>query len=161
MIYKTDRNSDKLAYNSVVVLDKIDELIREYKYRKLPSSLSNEVRQFYEVNLSRDLNFNGDKQLLSTSEDTLIAHEYSKVVIGDYGAFIEIERKSIFPGNIIVKPGQEYRINNLKYVGKVKYHWLTADDSSDIKIYYQLKHVDYADYIPGRYYVSVYDIYKF
>ena len=42
---------------------------------------------------------------------------------------------------------------------KVKYLWLTIKDNSCIKIYYQKKSVDYADYKPGMLYVSVHEVF--
>lgn len=40
---------------------------------------------------------------------------------------------------------------------RVKYHWLTTKDDSGIKIYFPKRRVDYADYLPGKYYFSPYE----
>lgn len=55
----------------------------------------------------------------------------------------------------IVQIGEEYR---LKKDYNVKYNWLTINDNSNIKIYYQKRLVDYADYQINKYYVSVHEI---
>jgi len=61
--------------------------------------------------------------------------------------------------NICVQKGQEYRINDDNYKNNVKYHWLTCKDNSNIKIYFQQKPVNYADYKPFMYYISPFEIY--
>ena len=93
-----------------------------------------------------------------TYRNTLIANGYNRIVIGDYGAFIKFDKTQIIKNNIIVKRGQEYRINDPRYSANIKYYWLTARDLSDIKIYLQKRIVDYADYLPEMFYVSPYEV---
>ena len=134
-------------------------LAQKYKYRKLNKKLSQEVRQKYLDNIPNQLNINGDKEFkIYTLSNTLISNGYNRIVIGDYGAFIEFDKSQIIKENIKVKEGQEYRINDPKYSENVKYIWLTCKDDSDIKIYYQKKTVTYADYKAEMFYVSPYEI---
>jgi hypothetical protein len=136
---------------------KIEALLaKKYNYIPLPDELSDKYRNFFKENIPQFLRINGDTKTLFTSEGTKICEGYDRIVIGDYGAFIEFSNK---PNDVefIVQPGQEYRINDKKYSKNVKYIWLTIDDSSGIKIYQQKKKVRYADYLPKKYYVSVHE----
>lgn len=137
-----------------------DELAIEYKYKKLPEVLSKEVRDTYESEIPTSLDVNGDKEFEITSkEGTLISNGYERIVIGDYGAFIEFSVEQVVRKNIKIAKGQEYRIKDEKYKNKVKYCWLTAKDNSRIKIYYQKKCVSYADYKPEMFYVCPHEIF--
>jgi len=134
-----------------------EELANKYKYKKLNSELSKEVRQLYKDNLP-EINDVGSSKKLYSLDGTLIANDYNRIVIGDYGAFIEFKKEQVVKENIKVKKGQEYRINDPKYNNNVKYYWLTAKDNSNIKIYYQKRTVPYADYKPEMFYVSPYEV---
>lgn len=134
-----------------------EELAEKYKYKKLNSELSKEVRDKYLINLP-EIDNPGDGKKIYSLSGTLIADGYNEIVIGDYGAFIEFDKEQAIKENIKVKKGQEYRINDPNYNKNVKYYWLTAKDDSDVKIYYQRRTVSYADYIPGMFYVSPYEV---
>lgn len=129
----------------------------KYKYKKLPEEASEAVRDYYERNVPEHIKLEGEKAPLFTSEGTKLCDEYDRVVIGDYGAFVEFSEPA---SEFIIKPGQEYRVNDERYKTRIKYIWLTTKDKSDIKIYLQKRTVTYADYKPGKYYVSVHEAYK-
>lgn len=138
---------------------KIEALLaKKYKYKPLKDGLSDKYRQFFKDNIPSWLNENGADQMLATKSGELIAYCYDRIVIGDYGAFIEFSEASARQAAFIVAPGQEYRINDERYSKNVKYIWLTVNDGSKIKIYYQKKPVLYADYKPNKYYVSVHEV---
>jgi len=105
------------------------------------------------------LNINGDTNFkIYSLNNTLISNGYNRIVIGDYGAFIEFDKSQVVKSNLKVKSGQEYRFNNPKYSENVKYYWLTPNDDSDMKVYLQKKTVSYADYMVDMFYVSPYEI---
>lgn len=131
------------------------KLAEQYKYKKLPANLSLQYRQLYLENIPSFLSINGGKALYSKS-GTLICDSYKRIVIGDYGAFVEFNEPNY--ENYIIAPGQEYRVKDPRYKDNVKYIWLTLNDDSNIKIYYQKKPVVYADYKPGMLYVSVHEV---
>jgi hypothetical protein len=136
-----------------------DELAIKYKYKPLPAELSAEVRNEYLKQIPNNLNINGDLKFeIKSKNGTIISKGFNRIVIGDYGAFIEFDDNQAIKENICVQPGQEYRINNEKYNKTVKYFWLTANDLSGIKIYQQQKTVSYADYKPNMYYVTPFDV---
>ena len=132
------------------------KLAEKYKYKKLPADLSEKYRRFFAENIPLGLNINGGGAL-KTFKETLICDKYRRIVVGDYGAFVEFERE---PDGVefIIAPGQEYRVNDERYSKNVKYIWLTIPDNNNIKIYHQKKPVNYADYLPGMYYVSVHEV---
>lgn len=139
---------------------KIEKLLAEkYYYTPLPRELSEKYRGFFKENIPEYLNINGDDSPLYTSSGTVICNSYDRIVVGDYGAFVEF---SCEPDGVefIIQPGQEYRVNDKKYSKNVKYIWMTINDMSGIKIYKQKKTVKYADYRPNKYYVSVHECFS-
>ena len=132
-------------------------LADKYGYLPLPPDLSAKCRQFFKDNIPEFLKFEGDSKGLYTKSGSLICNQYDRIVVGDYGAFIEFSEENI--GNeFIIQPGQEYRVNDQKYSKNIKYIWLTIDDNSQVKIYKQKRKVRYADYLPKKYYVSVHEV---
>lgn len=134
-----------------------NELSNKYNYKKLPENLSSVIQNIYKETLPAFLfNCNNDK-CLYTINGSLICNTFDRIVIGDYGAYIEFSSEQANKDLFIIAPGQEYRLepryNNVKYI------WLTINDDSQVKIYYQKNRVTYADYQPKKYYVSVYEVY--
>lgn len=118
-----------------------------------------DVREKYRAALPQWCKLDGDASAaLYTLDGTLICRGYTGVVIGDYGAYISISPEQICKNALRCKPGQEYRYQDERFTENVKYLWLTARDRSDCKIYYQKKKVSYADYVPGMYYISPYEV---
>lgn len=134
------------------------KLAKEYGYKKLTSDLSYRMRMVYRLNLPDSLKITGDNCSLYSANRSLICTGYDRIVIGDYGAFIEFDSIKAALSNFIIKPGQEYRVFDPKYSSNIKYQWYTINDGSDIKIYHQVRGVSYADYIPGKYYVSPHEV---
>ena len=133
-------------------------LAKKYHYLPLPADLSEKYRQYFTENIPDFLSTVGSSdQILYTLKGTPLCHGYNRIVIGDYGAFIEFSPDECLP-ELIIQPGQEYRIEDKKYSKNVKYIWLTVDDGSSIKVYKQKRKVNYADYRPHLYYVSVHEV---
>lgn len=134
-------------------------LAKKYGYQPLPGDLSQKYREFFKENIPEFLCVDGAKTRLATCNGTPICRQYDRIVIGDYGAFIEFSEDAV-ASEYIIQPGQEYRVTDKKYKNNVKYVWLTINDSSGIKIYLQKRGVSYADYKPHKYYVSVHEAYQ-
>lgn len=130
------------------------ELAAKYKYKKLSEELSLRMRKYYIKNIPSFLYLEGGG-ILKTTKGTVICNSYDRIVVGDYGAFVEYANPV---GQYVIEPGQEYRIYDERYKNNVKYEWYTVNDGSHIKIYKQKKGVVYADYLPGKYYVSVHEV---
>lgn len=136
-----------------------EQLAREYKYKPIPRTFFKDVRAEFKEALPEWCNVSGDTTKLETSNGTVIASGYNRIVIGDYGAFVEFSRALANARHLKIKEGQSYRIEDPRYAEHVKYLWLTADDNSDVKVYDQKRSVEYADYKPGMLYVSVYEVF--
>lgn len=138
------------------------ELAAKHQYKPIPIDLFyGDVRDKYRETLPEwCCNVNDTKNItLVTAAGTIIATGFQRIVIGDYGAFIEMDKDQMIRKNIKVKEGQEYRYTDERYAKHAKYLWLTAKDVSDCKIYLQKKTVDYADYVPGMYYISPFEVF--
>lgn len=151
-----------------------ENLAEQYKYRNVPKKRIDEVYDVYIEALPTFLDIDTLKTIeldktycyelkgkdipIYSRNGTLIAEKYDRIVLGNYGAFIEIDKNDIILSNLKIKEGQEYRIQDPKYSEHVKYHWYTTKDESDCKLYFQQKRVTYADYKPGKWYISPYEI---
>lgn len=82
-----------------------------------------------------------------------IATDSVRVVEGDRGAYIEFTKEQLIPENLYMPPSTKWRVKN-KNVFYLEYR--TKKDY--VKIYYQRKRVNYADYVPGMFYISIHDI---
>ena len=115
-------------------------------YTSLPAEDSQSVRSYYEAQLRISPKGNIHRPFY-TSYMHLIAKGYARVVIGDYGAYIEFTPEQIDLKAIKPKwPGEPTR--------PVKYLWYEPIDGSGVKIYWQKGTVSYADYKPGMYYIA-------
>ncbi len=132
-------------------------LAKKYEYRPLPADLSQKYRRYFVENIPEFLKIDGSETQLITVNGTPICNKYDRIVVGDYGAFIEFSEDAV-ASEFIIQPGQEYRVNDEKYKKHVKYIWLTINDGSHIKIYKQKRKVSYADYKTKKYYVSVHEV---
>ena len=144
-----------MAYENV--LEYQERLVKNYKYRPLPTLQRDEARNLYLANLPDGFCVDGAQVPVFTDTGLKIASGYNRVVIGDYGAFVEILPEQIVDGNIRTKPGEEYRDENPRYSGKVTFSWKMPTDGSGVKIQFQKREVGHTDMVPGRYYVSVYE----
>ena len=99
---------------------------------------------------------------LKNNPDILFAKEFTSVVHGGRGDYVEFTREQIFPRLFYKFPSEivsdnnvvEFDLNNFeKYTG-FYYHWLYPEGSVDTKVYFQLRTVKYADYKLYHFYVS-------
>jgi len=67
------------------------ELSKRYKYKPLPRDLSEKYQQLYLENIPEFLNVNGGDIILKTPKGKIICNGYERIVIGDYGAFVEFD----------------------------------------------------------------------
>ena len=124
-----------------------EQLARDYGYKPIQRTFFCDVRAEFQKALPEWCNVSGDTISLETANGTVITNGYNRIVIGDYGAFVEFSR--------VQACMRRLKIN----AEHVKYLWLTADDGSDVKVYDQKRSVEYADYKPGMLYVSVYEVF--
>lgn len=132
----------------------VSELVKYFKYKPLANAASREARKYYAERISPLLSIDGSSEPLFDSSGKLICNGYDRVVIGDYGSYIEFDAINANTDRFVIPEGQEWRLN-LKRYPHVKYTWYTLKGSkSNVKLYHQINTVTYADYIIGKYYVS-------
>lgn len=86
--------------------------------------------------------------LFGTKSKLLVARGYERVVIGDRGPYIEFDYNQIKQDNF-------HLINNTSH--KYYTEW-RSNCQSNVKLYYQLLTVNYADYKVGKCYISPFDL---
>ena len=139
------------------ITDFINKLVEQYKYKALPKWKSKAVKDFYAKNIPSELLFNFPMHMpIETLGGDCIAEGAERIVVGDYGAYLEIHMNNMIEDEIHIPQKQLFRT---KPDFKGKYIWFESKDGT--KIYYQLRGVPYADYLPNYYYISVYDVKQF
>lgn len=139
---------------------KIDELLSEIKantmrgsknyYAPLEPNKSKAIRAHYLSQLT--IPEHGDDATHFYNKDgVLLAVGYNRVVIGDYGAYVEFDERHMKLDSIQQRwPGTPKR--------KVKYLWMQPKVGCKTKVYFQQDTVRYADYVPGCYYIAPEDL---
>ena len=100
------------------------KLAEKYKYKPLPADLSEKYRQFFTENIPPHLDIShvcipGARSPLFNICGSMVCTNYDRIVVGDYGAFVEFSPH--YEGtNFVIAPGQEYRVNDERYSKNVK-----------------------------------------
>lgn len=132
-------------------LDLLEHNNRHNSYKPLPFDLSKAIRDYYTECLPDWVKRKEINRPLIMPNRSYLSNKWKRVVVGDYGAFIEIYDNDICHKNIKPKwPGTPNR--------PVKYLWYIPRIGPEIKIYWQKGTVNYADYKPDFWYVSPYDV---
>jgi hypothetical protein len=92
---------------------------------------------------------------LKTGCDTVVARKYERIVIGQRGPYVEFTTNQILCDKLFIPKNQLYRLSD----PKVYYIEFRTNDSSNVKVYYQMRTVAYADYKIGSFYISPDDLY--
>lgn len=98
---------------------------------------------------------NGDKIPLFTNYQNLIASEYQRVVIGQRGPYVEFTKNQIIDRELYIPKSQLYRLSDPK-IYYIEFRTLIGN----VKVYYQMRSVAYADYLINHFYISPYDLYN-
>ena len=107
----------------------------------------------YSSRLSIPIEGNSTTQFFSKSGG-LVATGYIRIVIGGRDPYVEFERGQLCYGQMHTPADQAWR-HNADFV----YYYEERITSDNIKVYHQVGRVDYADYIPGLFYISLFDLY--
>lgn len=116
-------------------------------YKPLPKEQSEMIREYFKSKIDIPLDGDPDMKFYNKS-GTLISSGYNRIVVGDYGPFIELNYTQMQLGNIEEKWAGSFR-------KIVKYVWMQTKDSEKTKIYLQKDTVPYADYRIGCYYIHL------
>lgn len=92
---------------------------------------------------------------LFTKDSTEVSCGYNRIVIGGRGPYVEFTDDQINFKSFYIPKNQLYRLTDRR----VYYIELRSIDSSNVKLYYQLQTVAYADYKIGMFYISPYDLF--
>lgn len=142
---------DDLAVDEILwLLSERQKPASRYYYAPLDPARRKVVRAHYLAQLNVPL-IGEDGVVLHNQAGTIIARGYDRVVVGDYGAFIEFSEAQAVRENLGYRFGQPGR-------GAQKYQWLVTLDDLKTKVYEQLGTVSYADYKVGYYYVDPADV---
>ena len=95
---------------------------------------------------------------IRTTKGIPIARGFLRIVHGQRGAYVEIPDNLIIRESLHIPDNATWREDD-KYRGKVYYIEYRSTDG--VKFYYQKRYVDYADYLPGMWYVSPKDLQDF
>jgi hypothetical protein len=89
-----------------------------------------------------------------SASGTWLASGYNRVVIGGRGAYLEYAPENMCLENLHIPAGQEWR---LQYE-KAYYIEHCSSDDANVKVYQQLRRVDYADYQIRMFYIAPADV---
>jgi len=103
------------------------------------------------LNIPKD----GDSDaLLFNSVGCLVAIGFERVVEGERGPYVEFHEDHIQLAHLVTPPEEEWR----KASPSAYYEELRTNDTAWVKVYKQRRSVGYADYVPGLYYISPFDL---
>ena len=93
---------------------------------------------------------------LFTSTRLHLLTGYERVVIGGRGPYVECLKRHLHHTHVHLPIPQMDRVT---HPDRYFYREYRTNDCAQVKIYFQYKPVTYADYIPGRFYISPFDIF--
>lgn len=110
--------------------DYVNYLIEIYNYKKLLDKLSEYYWSLYLNLLNNNFKITGSNtdKLFSTN-GILLSTGYKRIVISDYGAYIEFDRLQASVNNFIIDKSQKYRLSD-RFINNIKYLWMTTDRKS-------------------------------
>lgn len=89
-------------------------------------------------------------RIFYSSEGTEIINGYLRIVIGKRGPYVECSKEQLFMKNLYIPEECEWRTKSYSAF----YAEYRSQDAASLKVYFQKKRVDYADYRPGLFYIS-------
>jgi hypothetical protein len=84
-----------------------------------------------------------------------IADRYQRVVIGQRGPYVEFTKNQIIDSLLYIPRNQLYRLSDPK-VFYIEFRTV----EQNVKVYYQMRSVSYADYLINHFYISPADLFK-
>ena len=106
----------------------------------------------YTLNVSKT---DGETVSLWTGDCKQISNGYSRIVIGGRGPYVEFTDEQILLDNFHVPREQLYRLTDKR----IYYVEFRSSCRSNVKLYYQMKTVAYADYKIGMFYISPFELF--
>jgi hypothetical protein len=121
---------------------------------------SEEIREGYRQRLILPEFPDGDSIEFKTKSGTVVARGYERIVVGDRGPYIEFSENQMTKDNLEIPKDQEWRLHWVEFdPNKCCYYWeFRSVDKARVKVYFQRRTVDYADYRVGMYYISPFEL---
>jgi hypothetical protein len=91
-----------------------------------------------------------DADVVKTLSGFVIATSFRRIVYGGRGAYVEFTPNQMFMFHLTIPSSQQWRISS-RVAYYIEYR---TKDESNVKVYFQLRPVVYADYIPGMLYIA-------
>ena len=97
----------------------------------------------------------GNKDLLFYTKSGILAKGYNRVVLGERGPYIEFEKNNFIDfSKLVIPESEKYRLKS-----KVVFYIEYRTELDYVKVYFQKRVVDYADYKIGKFYISPFDLF--
>jgi len=101
------------------------------------------------------ISINGSKDLFLYTKSDILAKGYNRIVIGKRGPYIEFEKQNFISfSKLKIPESEEWRLIN-KNVFYIEYR----TEMDYVKVYFQKRIVNYADYKIGKFYISPFDLF--
>jgi len=98
---------------------------------------------------------NGGLPLYTKGFGLQVSNGYKRIVMGGRGPYVEFTEDQIIFKSFHIPKNQLYRLTDKR----VYYVEMRSTDDNNVKMYFQLQTVAYADYKIGMFYISPYDLY--
>jgi hypothetical protein len=92
---------------------------------------------------------------LFTESGLKLSNKYQRVLFTSKGNFVEFNNNDIIYKSFYINRSQLFRISD----PRVYYVQFNSNDTCNIKMYYQLRNVRYADFNIGCFYISINDLF--
>ena len=139
----------------------VSQLMLSYRNQVIPNNISEELKETHKKYLptwiSDSMIESGKSAPLFDVNGTKVCDKYSRVVISDFGAFIEFSYDDICEKNIMIMPGEEYRVAP-ENQDKVSSYLLTTNSDAKCQIGLRVKDGTGSGFRQGFCYVSVYEV---
>jgi len=99
----------------------------------------------------------GSNTKLYTKSGECISNGYTRVVIGERGPYIEFTKEQIINSTLHIPKDCAWKMQP-KYADRIYYYELRTN-SDNVKVYYQKRCVEYADYKIDYMYITPFDLY--
>lgn len=116
-----------------------------------------EVQEHYRSRLVLPEHSEGDSLEFRTQSGLTIARGYERVVLGGRGPYVEFLTEHMIQDSLFIPESARWRLDP-SWTLRCYYWELRTRDECRVKIYYQRRTVDYADYRIGCWYVSPFEL---
>lgn len=85
---------------------------------------------------------------IRTKSGTVVATSFNRIVCGGRGAYVEFDRADVSYAELTVPNDVAWRLTDTRA------YFIELRTTDGVKVYFQVRKVDYADYKPGKLYIA-------